>query len=309
MNLPDRHLQPSDISELYEDPPRDLIPWIDRAIAEGSPSVRSALRGLFVNRSLRVLRGAPRQDLLEEAVLVSAAVSGDAGGLLHAQDAETFGAFFFLQALLGEAGRRSDRAAVAGILRGTRGPAILELVAAEGRPVQRSEIRRRLGLGEAQLSHLLRDLEEAELIRRFRPEKGKEILVELGPVGREVVRSEVLPLWVEVVIQALSEIRHGHAVDPANWTPRLMEAGAPSELAARKLVEGLAALALLPTQKVAEVRDGSWQESTTVDRSANPARAAFVAETAGLPGDFGRFASYLLASPGSSPVSQFVATA
>jgi DNA-binding MarR family transcriptional regulator len=130
-----------------------------------------------------------------------------------------------------------------GTLRGTRGPAILELLASEGKPVQRSEIRRRLDLGEAQLSHLLSDLEEAELVRRIKPAKGREVLVELGPAGREVVKVEILPGWVEVFLSEMSAMRSGWRTKPEILAAELERAGAPSRLAAERISGALAALA------------------------------------------------------------------
>jgi DNA-binding MarR family transcriptional regulator len=255
MSLPSRPLVPGDLSELDEEPAPELIPFLERAIQEGDPRVRTTLRGLLIDRALRVLRRGSRDDLQQEALLVSIAVSGQLGERLRLQAAETFGAFYYLQSLLGEAGRRSDRAAVSGLLRGTRGPAILELLAGENRPMPRSEIRRRLSLGEAQLSHLLRDLEEADLVHRFRPPRSKEVSVELGPVGREVVRSEVLPVWVEWLVQALGEVRRGRAQQPTALAKGLVEAGAPSSLAARYLAEAVAALPASPSLRISEVRD------------------------------------------------------
>lgn len=149
----------------------------------------------------------------------------------------------------------ADLPAASGPLRGTRGPAILELLASEGRPVQRSEIRRRLDLGEAQLSHLLSDLEKSELVRRIKPAKGREVLVELGPVGREVVKAEILPGWVEVFLSEMSAMRSGWRTKPEILSAELERAGAPSRLVAERISGALAALATPSVPGGGEVRD------------------------------------------------------
>jgi DNA-binding MarR family transcriptional regulator len=114
----------------------------------------------------------------------------EAGTRLQQSRPEVHGGWATLGELLSGAARSTGRAAIPALLRGTqgRGREILELLAAEaGRPVRRSKIKKTLDLTEAQLSHLLHDLEEADLIIRYRLKGTKEVLVELGSAGREVV--------------------------------------------------------------------------------------------------------------------------
>lgn len=146
--------------------------------------------------------------------------------------------------------------------RGTRGPAILELLAAEGKAVRRSEVRRRLGLGEAQLSHLLSDLEGAGLVRRSKSAKGREVLVELGPAGREAVKAEILPSWVEVFLSEMSAMRSGWRTKPELLAAELERAGAPSRLAAERISTALAALPSPPHREAGEVRDRGGDRKT-----------------------------------------------
>ena len=65
---------------------------------------------------------------------------------------------------------------------------VLELLAGNGGTMRRAALKERLeALSESHLSHLLRDLEEAEMVARRRPERSREVLVELLPAGREIV--------------------------------------------------------------------------------------------------------------------------
>ena len=235
---------PSSFSNLDDVPAGEIAPLVEQAAAAADPETLSRLTDLLLDRALRLLREGSRQEILDEALAVSGGVSGEAGRLLKERNPETFGAWAALDDLLAEAARRSDRAAVPSLLKSTegRGMAILELLAGEGRAVARAEIRRRLGLAEAHLSHLLRDLEEADLVVRYRAEGSREVQVKLGPVGREVVSQSVLPSWLERLTGAISEIADGSPFDAEALARDLQEAGAPSGLAAVKLAEALASL-------------------------------------------------------------------
>ena len=295
MDLPNRPLVPGDLSELDEEPAQELGALFERALAEGDDRVRRTLRGLLIDRALRALRQGTRDDLQEESLLVSQTVSEETGEQLRERDPETFGAFSYLHSLLSEAGRRSDRAAVTGILRGTRGPAILELVASEGRPVRRSEILRRLGLDEAQLSHLLRDLEEAELIRRYR--QGQNIWVELGPVGREVVETEILPAWTQRLLTEIDSVRRGRPTPPETFSGELEAAGAPSRTLASRLAEKLATLRFPDLRLAGEVRDsgGEEWEAEKPDAAPAPDREARVRAALAVLGTLGEAAADAMA--------------
>jgi len=105
-------------------------------------------------------------------------------------------------------------------------------------------MRRRLGLAESHLSHLLRDLEEASLVVRYRPQGGKEVVVVLGPAGKEIVAESILPPWIERLSEALESASRGDLIDPKELVRVLHVAGAPSLLAADRLATALKKLAL-----------------------------------------------------------------
>ena len=241
MSLPNP-LTPAVFSDLDGAPGEELAQLVGRAAREANEATLASLTGLLVDRALNFVREGSRDDLLEEALAVSGGISGDAGDALRERDPETFGAWSALDRLLAEAGRRSDPAAVKSILLSGRGKEILELLATEKhRPVPRAEIRQRLNLGEAQLSHLLRDLEEADLILRYREEGNREVLVELGRVGREYVGESILPDWIERLAKAKEELASGVCITPSELARELVKAGAPSEAAAHQLAAIVAA--------------------------------------------------------------------
>jgi DNA-binding MarR family transcriptional regulator len=236
--------QPLDLSHLDTVAADEIAPLVERAAAEADADNLARLTDLLLDRALRLLREGSRQEILDEALAVSGGVSGETGRMLRERNPETFGAWAALDDLLAEAARRSDRAAVPSLLRSTEGHGlkVLELLAEKGQAVPRAEIRERLNLAEAHLSHLLRDLEEADLIVRYRVKGKREVLVELGRVGKEEVERAVLPAWLERLASALTEIAAGSLVDFKALAGELRRAGAPSELAAVKLAEALSCL-------------------------------------------------------------------
>ena len=149
------------------------------------------------------------------------------------------------------------------------GRSVLELLAAAGQPVSRSEIKRRLGLAESHLSHLLRDLEATGMIVRRRAERGREVLVALGPEGHRVVEASLLPRWVD----RLAGLIAGTGKDPLRnldtVAGELVTAGAPSRAAADRLAQALAertvALAVAAKGRSGEIRDSVYASPAGVD--------------------------------------------
>jgi DNA-binding MarR family transcriptional regulator len=142
------------------------------------------------------------------------------------------------------------------------GRSVVELIAAAGQPVTRSEIRKRLGMTESHLSHLLRDLESAGMIVRARPGKGREILVDLGPQGRATVEAAVLPRWVDRLAGLIAGGTSSRR-SVKELAETLIEEGAPSLAAAERLAGALAGLAPYPTGPVRsqEIREPSLAEA------------------------------------------------
>lgn len=221
----------------------ELVPVLDQIAAGASDRARvDAAGGLVLHRALRLLRVESRETLLKEGMALDGFLYSAAGSAIKTAQPDVYWGWIGISGLLGEAARRSDRAAVDSILasHAGRGRDMLELLAEHGAPVPRSEIRDRLKLSESHLSHLLRDLAEADLIERAKA--GREVAVALGPVGREVVKRSVLPEWVRYLCDQLQRVRTGTAAAPAAefLATALSQRGAPSRLVAQQLAEAVA---------------------------------------------------------------------
>ena len=120
-------------------------------------------------------------------------VSGREGGFRP--NLELFGGLSAIARLLSAAAERADPAAVESILRNhkDRGQRVLGVIASRREPIPRALLRRQLGMSESHLSHVLRELEEADLVVRY--PSGRQVMVDLAATGREVVERPVLPKW------------------------------------------------------------------------------------------------------------------
>ena len=179
---------PLDLSGHRGLPPSEIAPLLEKVADAPEEEALSALTALLMDRTLHLLRLGSRQEILAEALMINRFLTLPEGDLLKESQPEVFGGWMLLGELLSGASRSSSREAVPSILRGTRGLEVLQLLARGKRPYLRSEIKQQLRFEkESDLLHLLRDLAEADLIVRYRPEGGQEVLIELGRVGREVM--------------------------------------------------------------------------------------------------------------------------
>jgi len=272
---------PLDLSGFRDAPPATVAPLVERVAHEPEEKALGALTALLMNRLVRLVRQGSRQEILDESLMLNRVLAMDAGAHLRQSRPEAFGGWSALGELLSGAAQSTGRAAVPSILSGTRGREILELLAGEGQPVARSEIKRRLELiSESHLSHLLRDLDEADLIVRYKSPRGKEVLVELGPVGRQVVDQSLIPLWLKELDRMATEIASGAPTDLETVIQDLQKAGAPSRTAA----EHLAALVLRQSAVVPATskRAGEGQQG-------DGKVLQFIQKVTNLPGDNAHF--------------------
>jgi DNA-binding HxlR family transcriptional regulator len=289
---------PLDLSGFRDTPPATVAPLVERVAHEPEEKALGALTALLMNRLLRLLRQGSRQEILDESLMLNRVLAMEAGAHLRQSRPEVFGGWSALGELLSGAARSTGRAAVPSILSGTRGREILELLAGEGQPVARSEIKRRLELtSESHLSHLLRDLEEADLVVRYKPARGKEVLVELGPVGRQIVDQSVIPLWLKELERLGAEAASGASTDLEAVIQDLQKAGAPSRSAA----ERLAALILRPPA-AAPAAPANGEEGTR--RSGKVLQ--FIQKVTNLQGDDNRLQEMLDRQGDQSPRALFV---
>lgn len=240
---------PKDLTGRQQAPFESIAGYLDVLAEKGDPQDERALTGLLQSRTLRLLRQGSREEINEEALHLSRFLESENGKALGRDRAELYGGWCALADLLIAAGRRRDEAAVDSILQSYGGNArrLLEFLAGRGAgrenddeppvAVQRSEVKKHLELSESHLSHLLRDLEEADLVFRYRVPKGREVMLELGPLGRRVVNTKVFPGWVTYLVHLISELDEP---DPGTIQRELVERGAPSEAVARELAEALA---------------------------------------------------------------------
>jgi DNA-binding MarR family transcriptional regulator len=226
----------NDVTALLGAPAGRVIEHMEPALETAPADHLRRLGLLLFDRTFFLLREAPRDQVQTENRSLQRFLCAPPAQQLRQRDPELFGSWAALGDLWTEAARRSDRAAASTILasQGGRGREVLEILAAEGGPLARGEVRQRTGLSESHLSHVLRDLEEGDLIERTR--EGREVVLDLGEVGREVVDREIRPPWVAVVADA---IRAGLPEEPAALEERLLKNGAPSRLAAHQLAEAI----------------------------------------------------------------------
>lgn len=242
-----------DLSGAVELPSAELGMLLEHASLTADSAVWETVTALLGDRTLKLLRRGSRREILDEALALELFLAGSSGRELTAREPLRTARWEALAELLGEAARKSDRAAVESLLLSYKGKgqALLEELARAGGPLPRARLRASLGIEESYISHLLRDLEEADLIVRYRPEGAKEVLVDLGPVGREVVDQSVLPLWIRRVVEVLEERQ---TFEPEFLARELLQLGAPSRLVADRMTAALARVTVLSV-RAGEVRE------------------------------------------------------
>ncbi len=265
----------SDLTGYLDAPMAEIVRVLEAAGRESTDRVYLERVGsLVVDRTLDLLRGAARSQIIDERVDLDRFLSSDVVGEIKHNHPDVFGGWAALSDLLAEAARRSDPPAADTILKGSQGLGyrLLEFLAERGAPMARAEIRERLNLSESHLSHLLRDLSEADLVVRDR--RGREAMIDLGPVGREVVRRALAPAWIDIVVQRVERLREGDAehVDAEVLDLELRAAGAPSRLVSHRLA---VILASMPTER-ANAGESVWEEemSSRVGTLSRPVRRA-----------------------------------
>jgi DNA-binding MarR family transcriptional regulator len=202
----------TNLTALHDVSASDVGKQLDRLpLVTADEDLQHAVTSLLRNRALHLIRKGSRSDLNEESLMLNRFLYSRKGKALRQEMPEFCARQDAVADLIAEAARRSDTESVDAILRShkTHGMRLLELLARhEPEPVQRSVIRAELGLSESHLSHVLADFEEADVVVRRRTE-GKEILVALGPAGREIVTSTLAPAWVEALIDVIAALVRG----------------------------------------------------------------------------------------------------
>jgi len=230
---------PQDLTSLIDSDFETIEPVLETVPALANPENRR-VTALLKDRTIRLLRTGARTAILDEALGLRRFLHSAKGQQLQENVPLLFGGWTAFADLLSESARRSDAAAAESILKShpTYGRRVLELLAEQDEAIPRSTIRRRLEIAESHLSRMLRDLEEANLIVRYRPDKGREVLVELGAIGKDCVERSILPSWIRLASQILEQKEPAQRFpSEANLTEMFKKNGCPSDLAARELAQ------------------------------------------------------------------------
>lgn len=168
---------------------RELLPRLAT-----DESARNAVGSLLTDHVITAVREASTDELAAEADCLTRFVTSSALNDLREVDLELVGWWFGLSQVLGLAERRVDRSAVEAILRSHNGKAgaVFAQIAAHamstGEPMARSDLD--VEASDSHRSHILRELEDADLVTRFK--QGSRTVIELGGVGRDVADSQAL---------------------------------------------------------------------------------------------------------------------
>jgi len=130
---------------------------------DADDSYWSAAYGLVIHRALFLLRSASRNQILEEGNELSHYVYDPTRDLPD----KYLGAWRGISALLAEAARRSDTAAIPSILRNWPGHAqkVLSCLAGEIKPISRWRLAKHAGMDGSSFQRMMGELLETDLIK------------------------------------------------------------------------------------------------------------------------------------------------
>ncbi len=228
----------------------EIRPLLEILAEAPSPKPAERVQALLLNRALTLLRTGARSEIDDEAYALERFLASEHGESLHhrgEQGREVYGGLAAIARLLTAAADRADAPAIESILRNHRGRGrqVLEILAEHGAAMPRAALRARLAMSESHLSHVLRELEEPDLIVRYR--QGKEVMVGLGLTGHEVVDQSVLPRWIRRLVEHLQGMAEGRRQFRVaeEVTTELLEYGAPSLLAAQTIADEICNLTII----------------------------------------------------------------
>ncbi len=226
-----------DLTGLQEVPFAEVRGDFEALVADPRRERVDALDGLLIGRALWLLKVGTRAQALDEALQLARLLSSKVGEVLRGLDPVIHGAWHGYCELLTEGARRSDPVFTDTLLRGTsgHGEKILSILVAADGPVQRALLRKRVGISDSNFSHLLRTLEEGDLILRRRV--GRTVEIELGPEGREIAEERFRPSWVEHLVELLHSPKALNNSQQVASELRVL--GAPSDWVASQLATAI----------------------------------------------------------------------
>lgn len=223
------------VSRFHSVPPSEIAPLAEKLVREVDPDAVETLVALFRNRAMRLIRSGSTSDLREEASVLNRHLYSAAGRAMLHRDAVMHGRLQMIAEMEREASQRTDAMFLSSVLSSHSRYArpIIEMLSRAGSDgVARQKILTDLKIpSESYLSHILADLEEADVVMRLRRPGSKGVRVVLGPAGHDLVRTKLLPEWFRSMIDMLNTaIRERRMSPPSKIAATLEKQDVPSRL-------------------------------------------------------------------------------
>lgn len=223
------------ISRFHRVAAADLAPVFEQLRDTSDPDVLAGIGALFENRAIGLLRTGSSSQLRDEAAVLNRFLYGRAGRELEVRDRDLMQRLRTISDLVARASERTDPMFVAAVLSSHKKYAqpILEYLWRAGEAVPRQQLLNELGIEESHLSHVLRDLEDADVIARIKFPGTKEVRIALAPVGRDLVKHQLIPPWFLSAVKYITDAINGLKPERADTVDTaLSELQAPSRLIA-----------------------------------------------------------------------------
>lgn len=162
----------------------ELVPAVAEEVLNDQDLAQAS--SMFNHRGLYLLRCASRKQILEELVSFDKFLSSPAGLKVHAVQPFYFGQWRGLAKLLYEAARRSDAQAIPSILRDHPAHATLLAILQRLGDVPLGRINPLLKISLPEQAHMMRDLDEADIIEKFLNKR--KMTIRLGPRGNDAIK-------------------------------------------------------------------------------------------------------------------------
>jgi len=226
-------------------PCSEMGPVVERALTVKEEEAVETWIALFRNRALVLVRNGSSSALREEAAMLNQGLYSLSGDIARKQNPEYHARLRMIADLVGEAGQRTDTIFLSALLSSHKNYAkrIVEMLAQAGQEgLPRKEILAKLRIEESHLSHVLADLEAADVVIRMRRSGTKEVRVVLGPAGRELIDETFLPKWFRQFVDFFAEAIEHRVVPDHDALLSILEKAKISRSLAAEPVKKLLAL-------------------------------------------------------------------
>jgi DNA-binding MarR family transcriptional regulator len=234
------------LSRFHTSPASELGPLLEAVASESDDGAVDAMLAVLRNRALRLIRSGSSSDLSAEAAVLNRYLFSRAGRALQSRDASRHTRIRMIAEMVGEAGQRTDSVFLSAVLSSHTKYArpIVEMLSragSEGLP--RKQLLQKLNVEESHLSHILADLQDADVIVKYRRPGKKEVRVGLGPAGREIVGTTLLPEWFSCTLKIFRDAADGTQPRDSQIVQTLEKSGVPSKMIADHVVQFASELA------------------------------------------------------------------